>query len=108
MTGLVPNDNDTVRCGLCSPDLPGPAEELADVARRVWQREGLEDLGRGIETHERIVPEIGQPHLVRVVDIHRISLRAISREAPLSPFAARGVIHRHLARVPLADPNSAA
>src|SRR5690606_21874508 len=68
--------------------------------------EAVEGLGRGIETDDGVGAEIGQPDLVVLVDPHRVRARMFAGQLPRLPALAR-LVHAHLARVPLADPDPA-
>ena len=61
----------------------------------------------GIEAHDRVGAEIGEPDLVLVVDIDRIGARIVARQLPGLPGAVGGIVHRHVAAVPFADPDPA-
>src|SRR6267142_7289695 len=61
--------DETVISGFTAPGFAGPAVELAHIRARFVARERVELFGHGIEAHDRVGAEIGEPDLILVVDI---------------------------------------
>src|SRR3990172_11544478 len=68
------------------------------------KRKDLEGLRQGVEANKRIRSEITQPDLVLLVDIHGVWARAVTRQPPLAPGPAGGIVHGQLTGVPFTDP----
>src|SRR5258706_5846267 len=100
------NPHQAVIARFRAPHLARPPRELPHVraAAVAWKRG--EALACGIELDDRIGVEIGEPHLVALIDVDRIGAGALAWQMPLTPSAAGRVEHAHLARVPFADPQS--
>ena len=58
-----------------APHLAGSAVELTNARSRISEGNGVKYVRRGIKTDQRIAAEIGEPHIVLVIDIDRIGLR---------------------------------
>ncbi len=108
--GLMPSgrlgDDEPVGPGLRSPDFALTTEELADIRPGRWQAERLKALARGIEAHEGVGGEVGEPDEVGVVDVDGVRLRVVAGKPPFTLAVRARVVGGDLAGVPLADPES--
>src|SRR6185503_2514028 len=91
-----------------TPDLARATEQLADrgVGLRVWIRGEL--LGVRIESDDGVRAEVGEPHDVLVIDVHRVRHR-VAGELPLASSPSRSALrleHADLAGIPLTDPDT--
>src|SRR5206468_2100285 len=94
-----------IRTRFGAPRFAGTAGHLAYVRLVFVGREAVERLGDGIEAHERVGGPVGEPHLVLVVDVHRVRVRDAG-QLPFAPGAAHRVVHSYLPRVPVAHPHT--
>src|ERR1700750_16130 len=104
ISGFGLDHEDPVVAGLAAPEFARPAVELAHIGVGLVAGEHIELLGCGIEAHDRLGREIGEPDLVLVVDKDRIGAGLLARQLPAPPGAVGGIVHRDMAGVPLADP----
>src|SRR6185295_16834390 len=100
----VAQDHQPVGAGLRAPHLAGAAEHVAHRGAALVRREAVELLGRGIKTQYRVGDEVGDPHLVLVVDIDRIAAAPAFRQREGLPGPAFRVVTGELAGMPEADP----
>src|SRR6185369_9758614 len=81
-----------VGAGFRAPDFAGPAEQLPHLGVGAVAGKALEAFGLRIEAHDGIGAEIGQPHLVLVIDIDGIGFRPLARQAPAAPGVRRRIV----------------
>src|SRR5262245_44597935 len=83
---LVAVDDDLSGGRLRRPHLALAAVDLAYAGAAAARLEGLELLGRGVEAHHRLARPLGDPHLVGLVDVHRVDLRLLAGRLPRLPL----------------------
>src|SRR4051794_25343449 len=69
------NHDQSIRSRFGAPRFAGTARHLAHVRLVLVGGEAVELLGDGIEANERVGGPVGEPHLVLVVDVHRVRVR---------------------------------
>src|SRR4029453_14437655 len=90
MQHSVPHDDQPVDTGFGTPHFSGSAEQLTYRCATLVARKAFECFGGGIKTVDGIGGEIGNPHLVIVVDINCVAAALALRQAPDLP----GLVHR--------------
>ena len=105
-----PDHRDVFDAAFGQPHLTRSSEDLPDRGTGARQRDRVEALACRIKAQHRVAAPVSAPHLVFVVDINGIHVRAVAGRFPRAPAflsaAQRRVVHRQVAAVPLADPDA--
>src|SRR5262245_26892635 len=101
---LVFYHDEPINAGLRTPHLAWPAEQLTDRCATLVARETVEGFARRIESHDGIGHEIGDPDLVVVVDIDRVTAALALRQAPDFPRLVHRIVATDFSRIPEAHP----
>src|SRR5688572_7849103 len=81
--------------------------DLAHVGARARRLEALELPGRRIEAQHHLRGPLGGPHLVGLVDVHRVDVRVVAGRLPFRPLPRLRLIAAQVAGVPFSDPDIA-
>src|SRR6185369_15234467 len=100
------NHGDVFGAAFGQPHFAGTPEDLAHVGAVAGHAVTLEFLGARIEAVDGVAAPFAHPRHVALIDVDGINLGTGTRQLPLPPGPALWIVHRQVAAVPLADPQS--
>src|SRR4029434_4206744 len=107
MPHSAPHDDQPVDTGFGTPHFSGSAEQLTYRCATLVARKAFECFGGRIKTVDGMGGEIGNPHLVIVVDINCVAAALALRQAPDLPGLVHRIISTDFAAVPETHPQKA-
>src|SRR5262245_14482257 len=102
---LVFYHDEPINAGLRTPHFARPTEQLTNRCATLVARETVEGFARRVEPHDGIGHEIGDPDLVVVIDVDRVTATFALREAPDFPRLVHRIVATDFARIPEAHPH---